>query len=178
SRPFGLGGPIQPRTMAPRGRRCNDAVWLKPRGQPNTTTGLISSWTRTGSLRRASGACWRGSGAIRAGAPVGSRCQDGRSAGTRRKAAMAAIPVSIRRNVILSELGAPVGSRCQDGRSAGTRRKAAMAAIPVSIRPNVILSELFAISASAKTRRDRLARAETLIDQLKADLARPGDDPG
>src|SRR5262249_4840924 len=74
--------------------------------------------------------------------------------------------------------GAPVGSRCQDGRSAGTRRKAAMAAIPVSIPPNVIPSELFPISASAKTRRDRLARTEARIDELKADLARAADDLG
>jgi len=53
-----------------------------------------------------------------------------------------------------------------------------MAAIPVSVRPNVILSELFAISASAKTRRDRLARTEARIDELKADLARAADDLG
>ena len=53
-----------------------------------------------------------------------------------------------------------------------------MAAIPASIRPNVILSELFAISASAKTHQDRLARTEARIDELKADLARAADDLG
>src|SRR5262249_56806332 len=42
----------------------------------------------------------------------------------------------------------------------------------------VIRGELFAISASAKTRRDRLARTEARIDELKADLARAADDLG
>ena len=46
-----------------------------------------------------------------------------------------------------------------------------MAAIPVSIHPNVVLSELLAIGASAKTRRDRIARTKARIDGLKTDLA-------
>src|SRR5262245_48554553 len=53
-----------------------------------------------------------------------------------------------------------------------------MADIPVNIRPNLILGELFAISSSAKTRRERLTRIEGRIAELRADLVRAADDLG
>jgi len=53
-----------------------------------------------------------------------------------------------------------------------------MTAVPVSIHPNVVLNELLAISASAKTQRDRITRTERRINELKADLAHTADHLG